>query len=43
MELRDDLSAFEAVTYFFDRAADLDRLDDAARAILGGTFRELRV
>jgi glutamate dehydrogenase (NAD(P)+) len=43
MELRDDLSAFEAVTYFFDRAADLDRLDDASRAVLSGTFRELRV
>jgi glutamate dehydrogenase (NAD(P)+) len=43
MELRDDLSAFEAVTYFFDRAADIDRLDDAARAVLGGTYRELRV
>jgi glutamate dehydrogenase (NAD(P)+) len=43
MELRDDLSAFESVTYFFDRAADLDRLDDAAKAILAGTYRELRV
>jgi glutamate dehydrogenase (NAD(P)+) len=43
MELRDDLSAFEAVTYFFERAADIDRLDDAARSILANTFRELRV
>jgi len=43
MELRDDLSAFEAVNYFFDRAAEIDRLTDAARAILSGTYRELRV
>lgn len=43
MELRDDLSPFEAVNYFFAKAADIDRLSDAAVAVLTGTYRELRV
>ena len=43
MELRDDLSPFEAVNYFFLKAAAIDDLSDAAIAVLGGTYRELRV
>ncbi|MDQ3932413.1 MAG: glutamate dehydrogenase [Actinomycetota bacterium] len=42
-ELRADMRPYEAVTYFFDRAADLCKLDDAAREVLSGTYRELRV
>ncbi len=42
-ELRADMRPYEAVTYFFDRAADLCRLGDAAREVLSGTYRELRV
>lgn len=34
---------FQAVTQFFHRAADRAGLSDARRAILGGTYRELRV
>ncbi|MGQ0679578.1 MAG: Glu/Leu/Phe/Val family dehydrogenase [Actinomycetota bacterium] len=34
---------FEAVTQFFHRAADLTGLSDSKRAILAGTYRELRV
>lgn len=43
MELRADLTAFEAVNYFFHRAAAIDHLTDAAVAVLSGTYRELRV
>lgn len=43
MELRDDLTPFEAVNYFFERAADRVGASDAARAVLSGTYRELRV
>lgn len=39
----DGRGPFEAVTHFFNRAADLNGLSDSARAILGGTYRELRV
>ena len=41
--IRQDMTAFEAVNYFFGRAAAIDELSDAAVAVLGGTFRELRV
>lgn len=43
MELRDDMTPFEAVNYFFDKAADIDHLSDAAISVLTGTYRELRV
>ncbi|MEO1062976.1 MAG: Glu/Leu/Phe/Val dehydrogenase dimerization domain-containing protein [Actinomycetota bacterium] len=43
MELRSDLTPFEAVNYFFLRAAEIDGLSDAAIAVLGATYRELRV
>ncbi len=43
MELREDLTPFEAVNYFFHKAADIDDLSDAAIAVLTGTYRELRV
>jgi glutamate dehydrogenase (NAD(P)+) len=43
MELRDDMTPFEAVNYFFHRAAEIDHLSDAAVAVLTGTYRELRV
>ena len=43
MELRDDMTPFEAVNYFFHKAAEIDHLTDAAVAVLTGTYRELRV
>jgi glutamate dehydrogenase (NAD(P)+) len=43
MDLRDDLTPFEAVNYFFHKAADIDQLSDSAIAVLTGTYRELRV
>jgi glutamate dehydrogenase (NAD(P)+) len=43
VELREDMSPFEAVTYFFDKAADDVRLDEHTRAVLAGTYREIRV
>jgi glutamate dehydrogenase (NAD(P)+) len=43
MELRDDMTPFEAVNYFFHKAAEIDHLTDAAIAVLTGTYRELRV
>lgn len=43
MELRDDMTPFEAVNYFFDKAAEIDHLSDAAISVLTGTYRELRV
>ena len=43
MELRDGMSPYEAVTYFFETAAELSGLRDAARNALRGTYRELRV
>jgi glutamate dehydrogenase (NAD(P)+) len=36
------MTPFEAVNHFFMRAAEVDRLNDAAIAVLSGTFRELR-
>jgi glutamate dehydrogenase (NAD(P)+) len=43
VELREGMSPFEAVTYFFERAADHADVEDAAREALRGTYRELRV
>ena len=43
MELRDDMTPFEAVNFFFSRAAEINHLSDAAVAVLTGTYRELRV
>ena len=43
MELREDMTPFEAVNYFFFRAAEIDKLNDSERAVLSGTYRELRV
>jgi glutamate dehydrogenase (NAD(P)+) len=37
------MTPFDAVNYFFARAADIDELSDAAVAVLSGTYRELRV
>jgi glutamate dehydrogenase (NAD(P)+) len=37
------MGPFEAVTHFFNRAADLNNLPDSERAVLAGTYRELRV
>jgi glutamate dehydrogenase (NAD(P)+) len=39
----DAMGQFQAVTYFFDRAAELNELSDSKRAVLAGTYRELRV
>ncbi|HVE76351.1 MAG TPA: Glu/Leu/Phe/Val dehydrogenase dimerization domain-containing protein, partial [Actinomycetota bacterium] len=43
MELREGMTPFEAVNYFFHRSADILQISDAARAVLSGTYRELRV
>ena len=43
MQLRDDMTPFDAVNYFFHRAAEIDRLSDAAIAVLTSTYRELQV
>jgi glutamate dehydrogenase (NAD(P)+) len=43
MQLRDDMTPFEAVNYFFQKAAAIDQLSDAAMAVLQSTYRELRV
>ncbi|MDP9406251.1 MAG: glutamate dehydrogenase [Actinomycetota bacterium] len=42
-ELRENMTPFEAVTYFFDAVADVVELDAATRAVLAGTYREIRV
>lgn len=42
-EPTDHMTPFEAVTYFFDRVADVLHLDDPTREVLSGTYRELRV
>lgn len=39
----DDMTPFEAVNWFFGRAADIDHLSDAAIAVLTDTYRELQV
>jgi glutamate dehydrogenase (NAD(P)+) len=38
-----EMSPFEAVSFFFDRAADHVGLSDEIRDVLRGTYRELRV
>ena len=38
-----ETNPFEAVSLFFDRAADHVRLDDEMREVLRGSYRELRV
>ncbi len=42
-DVRDDMTAFEAVNHSFLRAAELGGLSDAAVAVLSSTYRELRV
>ena len=42
-ELSDDMTPFEAATYFFHRAADRLQLRDEMREVLGSTYRELSV
>jgi hypothetical protein len=43
VELSDDMTPFEAATYFFHRAADRLELRDEMREVLGSTYRELSV
>jgi glutamate dehydrogenase (NAD(P)+) len=43
VELHEGMSPYEAVTYFFETAADICALREAARNALRGTYRELRV
>ena len=42
-EPHDDMTPFEAVTFFFHEAADVVGVDDAIREVLEGTYREIRV
>jgi glutamate dehydrogenase (NAD(P)+) len=42
-EPSDDMTPYEAVTFFFHEVADQVGLDDATRAVLSGTYREIRV
>ena len=42
-ELRDDMTAFESVTYFFQQAARAVELDQQTCEVLSGTYREIRV
>jgi glutamate dehydrogenase (NAD(P)+) len=41
--VREGMNPFESVNHFFDRAAEINRLGDAAIEVLSGTYRELRV
>jgi glutamate dehydrogenase (NAD(P)+) len=41
--MNDAMGAFEAVTYLFHKAADMNGLNDSNREVLAGTYRELRV
>jgi len=43
VHLSDSLTPHQAVTYFFDRAADCIGLDDEMRDVLRGSYRELSV
>jgi len=43
VELTSDLSPYEAVQYFFHDVADQLGIDDQTRAVLNGTYREIRV
>jgi glutamate dehydrogenase (NAD(P)+) len=42
-ELSSDLSPFESVQYFFHDVADQLGIDEQTRAVLNGTYREIRV
>src|SRR5688500_5160143 len=42
-EPRDNMTPFEAVNWFFHGAADRVGLDEHTRAVLAGTYREIRV
>jgi glutamate dehydrogenase (NAD(P)+) len=42
-QLRDDMTPFEAATYFFHQAADSLNLADEMRAVLATSYRELAV
>jgi len=42
-ELREDMSAFESVNYFFHRAARDVELDQQTCQVLSGTYREIQV
>ncbi|MDQ3528640.1 MAG: glutamate dehydrogenase [Actinomycetota bacterium] len=42
-ELRDDMTPFESVTWYFHQVADRIGLDDQTRAVLASTYREIRV
>jgi glutamate dehydrogenase (NAD(P)+) len=42
-EPTDEMTPFEAVTWFFHEVADMVELDDQTREVLGGTYREIRV
>ena len=42
-EMADELTPFEAVTAMFHETADVVGLDDQTRAVLSGTYREIRV
>ena len=42
-ELAEGMTPFEAVNFFFHEAADRLELSDATRAVLSGTYREIRV
>ncbi len=43
VELREGMSPFESVTYFFEQAADEVKLEDSMRVVLSDTYREIRV
>jgi glutamate dehydrogenase (NAD(P)+) len=42
-ELRDDMTPFESVNYFFSKAARAAELDQQTCEVLSGTYREIRV
>jgi glutamate dehydrogenase (NAD(P)+) len=43
VKLSDKMSSHEAVTYFFEKAADHVGLDDEMREVLRGSYREMQV
>src|SRR5437660_11417357 len=43
VQLSDSMTPHQAVTYFFDRAAEHIGLDDEMREVLRGSYRELSV
>jgi glutamate dehydrogenase (NAD(P)+) len=42
-ELREDMTPFEAATYFFNQAAEALKMEDEMRSVLGSSYRELAV